>query len=195
MAGPAGLSRIVYAFSSYRVFARLRPTAMRCCLEYIMNHEEAHRHKNHYRTLGLSLAVSFVTMYAVMFLNVDRGEHIRLSLTRTYMTLLMVAPMAVTMLLLMWPMFQNKGRNFLILAGAIIVFATSLILLRTQSPIGDVQYMKAMIPHHSSAIMTSRHADLLDPETQKLARQIIESQEREIAQMNALIQRLEAKSH
>lgn len=33
-----------------------------------------------------------------------------------------------------------------------------LFALRTQTPIGDIQYMKAMIPHHSSAVMASKHA-------------------------------------
>lgn len=155
-----------------------------------MNSKEM-KHPAHYRTLALSLLVSFFTMYAAMFLNVDSTDHIRLSLTRAYMSLLMVTPMAVTMLILMWPMFENKARNYLILAGAVSVFVASLALLRTQTPISDVQYMKAMIPHHSSAIMTSRHATLKDPETRKLAQGIIESQEREIAEMTALIQRLE----
>ena len=151
-------------------------------------------HHGHYRKLALSLVISFFTMYAAMFLNVDDGAHVRPSATRAYMSLLMVAPMAVTMLLLMWSMYENKKRNFFILGGALVVFVVSLGLLRTQTPISDVQYMKAMIPHHSSAIMTSRHAHLQDPETRALAKQIIESQEREIAQMNALIQRLERKS-
>ncbi len=145
----------------------------------------------HYRKLALSLVISFFTMYGAMFLNVEDGAHIRFSATRAYMSLLMVAPMAVTMVLLMWSMYENKRRNVLILGGAVVVFVVSLVLLRTQTPVSDVQYMKAMIPHHSSAIMTSRHAHLQDPETQALAKQIIESQEREIAQMNALIRRLE----
>lgn len=150
---------------------------------------------DHYGKFTLSLVISFFTMYAAMFLNVDDAAHIRLSATRTYMSLLMVTPMAVTMLLLMGSMYPKKGLNGLILVGSVIVFAVCLTLLRTQTPITDVQYMKAMIPHHSSAIMTSRHAHLRDPEVQQLSKQIIESQEREIAEMSAAIQRLEAKGH
>jgi uncharacterized protein (DUF305 family) len=114
-------------------------------------------------------------------------------ITRTYMALLMVAPMTVTMLLLMGPMYKRRGLNIALLAASVAVFATSLALLRTQTPITDIQYMRAMIPHHSSAIMTSRHASLRDPETRQLASQIIASQEREIARMKRLIARLEAK--
>ncbi|SDD19831.1 DUF305 domain-containing protein [Williamwhitmania taraxaci] len=76
---------------------------------------------------------------------------------------------------------------------SISVFVLSLILLRTQTPIGDKQYMKAMIPHHSSAILTSKHADIKDPEVKELSEKIIESQEEEIAQMKAILDRMDKK--
>ena len=56
-------------------------------------------------------------------------------------------------------------------------------MLRNQTGISFVQWMRGMIPHHSSAIMTSQHADLKDPKAQKLAEGIIEAQKREIAEM------------
>lgn len=66
--------------------------------------------------------VSFVIMYAVMFLNADLFEHVMLSTTRTYMTILMVAPMAISMMLFMWGMYENKKANYLILGTAVILF-------------------------------------------------------------------------
>lgn len=138
------------------------------------------------------MAVSFVIMYAVMFLNADLFEHIMLSTTRTYMTILMIAPMAISMMLFMWGMYENKKVNFMILGAALIIFIGTLTMLRNQTMITDVQWMKAMIPHHSSAIMVSQKAHLQDPEAQKLAQDIIEAQKREIAQMQAMIERLEA---
>lgn len=140
------------------------------------------------------MAVSFVIMYAVMFLNADVFDHVMLSTTRTYMTLLMVAPMAVSMLFFMWGMYENKKVNFMILGTAIVLFIASLTMLRNQTLIADVQWMKAMIPHHSSAIMVSQKADLKDPEAQQLAKDIIEAQKKEIAQMKAMIKRLEKGS-
>jgi len=122
-----------------------------------------------YRKLFLSLFLSFVIMYGVMFLNVDKSSHIYLSLTRAYMALLMVAPMAVLMIALMSKMYPNRKRNSAIIITAFLTFALALTLLRTQSPIHDSQYMKAMIPHHSSAIMTSKHAELSDPEVKQLS--------------------------
>ncbi len=137
------------------------------------------------------MLVSFMMMYGIMFLNVAEIDHILLSTTRTYMSLLMVAPMAISMMLFMWGMYENKRLNTVIILGAAIVFIVVLTALRTQTPIKDVQYMKAMIPHHSSAIMVSENATFEDPETAELAKQIIEAQEREIAQMKRIIERLE----
>ncbi|AKP52117.1 hypothetical protein CA2015_2707 [Cyclobacterium amurskyense] len=137
------------------------------------------------------MAVSFVIMYAVMFLNADLFDHVMLSTARTYMTILMVAPMAVSMLLFMWGMYENKKVNFMILGTAVILFIATLTMLRNQTLIADVQWMKAMIPHHSSAIMVSQKAHLKDPEAQQLAKDIIEAQKKEIAQMKAMIKRLE----
>ena len=137
------------------------------------------------------LITSFCVMYAVMFLNVYESGHIFLSTTRAYMALLMVAPMALFMLLFMGNMYTNKKVNTAIIVSSIGVFLLVLVLLRTQTPISDRQYMKAMIPHHSSAILTSKRANIQDPEVKKLALQIIQSQEKEIAQMKKMLKDME----
>ena len=144
-----------------------------------------------YFRFALMLTISFVIMYAVMFLNVDRIEHVYLSLTRLYMTLLMVAPMAVLMLALMGKMYKNRKANIVIIGASLLVFVAALIFLRNQTFIGQRQYMKAMIPHHSSAIMTSKHANIKDPEVRALADSIIASQEREITQMENILKRMQ----
>ena len=145
---------------------------------------------NSYRKLSIMLLISFVLMYAVMFLNMDRLEHYHNSITRAYMAVLMVAPMALVMLLMMGKMYPNKKLNRVIMVAAVLVFSLFLIGLRTQTPVNDLQYMKAMIPHHSSAIMTSKHANISDPEVRALADSIIASQEREIRQMEAILHRM-----
>ena len=147
--------------------------------------------KSNYGKFAIMLGTSFIIMYAVMFLNADVFDHVMLSYTRTYMTILMVAPMAFTMLLFMWGMYTNRKMNFIILGLSIIIFIIALVGLRQQTFIGDEQWMKAMIPHHSSAIMVSQKAHLKDPEAIKLAKEIIEAQEREIAKMKKMIYRLE----
>lgn len=156
-----------------------------------MNHKE--NHQSNYPKFALMMLTSFVMMYGIMFLNVFKLDHIYLSTTRTYMTLLMVAPMAISMLLFMWKMYSSIKINYAIIGGAALVFVLALWGLRQQKPIEDISWMKAMIPHHSSAILTSSNADFKDPEVKKLAEEIIKAQEREIAEMKAMIKRLENK--
>ena len=156
-----------------------------------METEHTNMSKANYKKLGLMLMISFCIMYGVMFLNVDQRSHIYLSLTRTYMSLLMVSPMAIVMLLMMPGMYPNKLVNRLIIVVFSVVFLLALLFLRTQFPVGDSQYMKAMIPHHSSAILTSKHARIKNPKVKKLADSIIKSQQREIAEMKALLETIE----
>ncbi len=146
---------------------------------------------SNYKKFGLMMVISFVIMYVVMFLNAFQFDHVMLSMTRTYMTFLMVAPMAVFMLLFMRNMYKNKKVNISIVVASVLIFSGSLFGLRTQSGIGDIQWMKAMIPHHSSAILTSSNANFEDPEVQQLADDIIEAQKKEITQMKDMINRLE----
>lgn len=148
--------------------------------------------KNYIR-FGVMIATSTIVMFFLMYFNVFRLEHAVFSETRVYMALMMGAVMAVIMMLFMWKMYEKKGWNLAILAASAVVFAVTLFLVRSQATVGDVSWMKAMIPHHSSAILTSERADLKDPRVKKLSQEIIEAQEREIAEMERLIQELEAK--
>ena len=144
-----------------------------------------------YNKFIVTMLVSFVIMYFIMFLNVFEIAHYHTSLTRIYMTLLMISAMAVLMMLMMGNMYPDKKVNMGIIVGGVLIFIVTLIGLRSQTPIGDVQYMKAMIPHHSSAILTSGRANISDPEVRKLADDIIKAQKKEIAEMEAAIKRLE----
>ena len=146
---------------------------------------------NPYPKFGLMLAVSFCIMYAVMFLNVDSTDHIYLSLTRLYMTLLMISLMALVMIGFMQHMYKNKKTNAVIITLSISVFIAVFVFLRNQTFVGDIQYMKAMIPHHSSAILTSQQAGIKDPEVRKLADDIIKAQKQEIAEMKEMLDRLQ----
>jgi len=140
-----------------------------------------------YRRFAAMIALSTLVMYGLMYLNTYQFEHVRYSETRLYMALIMGAVMAVIMLGFMWSMYGKTRINQAILGGAVIVFASSLWLVRSQATVGDVAYMKAMIPHHSIAIMTSGRAHIRDPRVRELADGIIEAQVREIAEMDALI--------
>jgi len=89
-------------------------------------------------------------------------------------------------------MYTERKKNLAILIGSVILFGLALSLVRMQRPvIGDVLYMKGMIPHHSIAILTSERADIKDPEVRKLAGEIIAAQKKEIEEMKKMINRLE----
>jgi len=110
------------------------------------------------------------------------------------MACLGISAMALIMWFFMRKMYQNKKKNLAILLGSFVLFVTAFSLVRVQSPvIGDVLYMKAMIPHHSIAILTSKRAAINDPEVRKLADEIIKAQEKEIAEMKQYIIRLESE--
>lgn len=143
-----------------------------------------------YGKFALMMLVSFVVMYAVMYLNTYAFDHVYFSMTRFYMTFLMIAPMALIMLAFMRGMYQNRKINVSIVAASVLVFALALIFVRSQTFVGDREWMKAMIPHHSIAILTSRRADIKDPEVRKLADGIIETQEREIREMKELLEKV-----
>ena len=105
------------------------------------------------------------------------------------MALLMVSPMVIVMMLVMGKMYPDKKLNICIKLGAAILFGLVVTGLRTQTPIGDVQYMKTMIPHHFFAIMISKNTNL-NPDVIKLSEVIIASQEKEIAEMKAILARM-----
>lgn len=148
--------------------------------------------KGNYGRFFLMLGLSFAAMYVTMYFNTYDMDHVYFSLTRFYMACLGIAAMAVIMLSLMLNMYRNKKKNIAIYLGSLVLFLGALGLVRAQGPIvGDVLYMKAMIPHHSIAILTSKRADIDDPEVRKLADEIIKAQEKEIAEMKKMIKRLE----
>ena len=146
-----------------------------------------------YARFGLMIATSTVVMFGLMYLNTYRFDHVFFSETRVYMAFVMGATMGVIMLLFMLGMYDNKKLNAGILIGSVAVFAAALWLVRSQTTVEDVSYMRAMIPHHSIAIMTSERANISDPRVRELADGIIASQRREIREMKALISDLEQR--
>ena len=154
--------------------------------------EQSDKMKMGYGRFAAMIVTSTVVMFGLMYLNTYALDHVFYSQTRTWMAVYMGAVMAVIMLGFMWSMYANKRTNLLIIAGSVIVFAGALWLVRSQETVDDVSWMKAMIPHHSIAIMTSERAHIKDPEVRKLADGIINAQVREIAEMKRMIARLEA---
>ena len=144
-----------------------------------------------YKRFAAMIVASTLVMFGLMYTTVLIFDHVWWSKTRFWMALYMGAAMAVIMLAFMLSMYTDRRKNMAIFAGAAVVFVVAFFLVRSQSTVGDVSWMKAMIPHHSIAILTSERANITDPRVRKLADEIIEAQRREIAEMEALIADLE----
>ncbi|HEY9091178.1 DUF305 domain-containing protein [Parasphingorhabdus sp.] len=141
---------------------------------------------NYTRFIVMILTATLV-MFGLMYLNTYALDHVYFSETRTWMAIYMGAAMTVIMLLFMLGMYQDKRKNIMIFASAVLIFASSLYLLRSQDTISDQAWQKAMIPHHSIAILTSERANIEDKRVRDLADRIIKAQREEIKEMQWLI--------
>jgi peptidoglycan/LPS O-acetylase OafA/YrhL len=133
------------------------------------------------------VATSTVIGWAAMYLNTYQLDHVFFSWTRVFMAMIMGGVMTAVMMAFMWGMYPDRRSNLAVLGVAAALFVAGLALVRSQATVGDVAYMRAMIPHHSIAILTSSRAKIEDPRVRKLADGIIETQKREIAEMKQLI--------
>lgn len=146
-----------------------------------------------YVRFGLMILTSSIVMYVVMYLNTYSIDHVYWSWTRFFMTMMSAATMTVIMLFFMLGMYRNRRVNAAIVAAAVVLFGAGLYLVRSQSTIGDVAWMRAMIPHHSIAILTSERANIQDPRVRELADSIIDAQRKEIEEMKTYIKDLESR--
>ncbi len=134
--------------------------------------------------------ISLVVMFAVMYSMVDTIDHIYFNISRLYMTILMVAPMTLIMMGMMWSMYSDKKKNLAIISFAAVAFIGVFFLVRTQGFVGNISFLRAMIPHHSSAIVMCQEAHITDQEIQDLCDDIIRAQREEIRQMKEILNRL-----
>ncbi|MCA9914892.1 MAG: DUF305 domain-containing protein [Anaerolineae bacterium] len=150
------------------------------------------RNRPTYLRFAAMIGTSMIVMFILMYLNTYDISHVQWSETRVFMTFIMGAAMAVIMLSFMRGMYSNNRANLAIYVGSLVVFLLALFLVRSQTTVQDVSYMRAMIPHHSIAILTSERAEIDDIRVRTLADGIIEAQRREIKEMYWLIQDIEA---
>ena len=148
-----------------------------------------------YKRFFAMIITSTVVMFVLMYSTIYTLDHVWWSDTKAFMAIYMGATMAVIMLAFMLKMYDDKRKNVAIFAGSAVLFALGLWLAQSQETVEDVDWMKAMIPHHSIAIMTSERANISDPRVRRLADEIILAQRREIAEMEALIGDLEGSDY
>jgi hypothetical protein len=143
-----------------------------------------------YRKLEIAITINTIIMFLLTYVMISSAEHFVVNINRIYMALIMAAPMVIVMLLVMRSMFMNKRLNAILLATFGLITILLFILIRTQTPVGDVQFLRSMIPHHSSAILMCEQSTITDPEIIELCDQIVQSQQEEISQMETILQRL-----
>ena len=158
-------------------------------------HDQQTKHQNShqmsYKKFILMIILSFFAMYVLMYAMVDRLENVFPNINQFYMAGLMTAPMVIIEMLLMGKMYRNRKINAVIVLIGLIALAMFWFGIRKQTAVSDRQFLKSMIPHHAGAILMVKQADLSDPEVQKLAGEIIEAQEKEIAFMKRKLKELD----
>ena len=154
--------------------------------------QDSSSHGGKWTTFFAMIATSIVTMFVLKYSNIYEADHAFFSQTRMWMALMMGMAMIVIMLGFMWGMYKTFMTKVLVMIGAIAGFFLFLFLARSQATVEDEAWMKAMIPHHSIAVLTSRRAEISDPRVRDLADAIIEAQVKEIAEMKLLLADIEA---
>lgn len=151
------------------------------------HHADGEKSGSGYGKLFIALGISLAVMFPLSMAFVNRWSDFHLNLSNFYMALTMVAPMGLIMLGVMRGMFPNRSVNAGLAAGLVALFALGLWLGRTEALVGDGQFLRAMIPHHSRAILVCQNANLTDPEIVDLCGQIVSSQQEEIDLMERML--------
>ncbi len=155
-------------------------------------HHQKHQHSEKpYLELGVMTLIHFVFMFAMSYLMVHGSSDIFINLNSLYMALWMIAPSVVVMLVLMKGMYPKKTLNKALIALSTLIFVLSFVFIREQTLVGDAQFLRSMIPHHSGALLMCENAKISDPEIQSLCKGIIDGQQKEIEQMNSILKRLD----
>jgi uncharacterized protein (DUF305 family) len=147
-----------------------------------------HKH-HHYVTLLINVVLGLAVMYLAMFAMIASGNEFFNNINMFYMALMMAAPMGPIMILTMSSMYQNQAMNIAFHVAFAVIFFAAFFAIRQQAFVGDRQFLRSMIPHHSGAILMCREAKLTNPELRTLCANIIRSQAEEIAQMKGLLDR------
>lgn len=142
-----------------------------------------------YTKLAVAIGINTIVMFFLTYALIDTVDHFYANINRMYMAILMAAPMVIVMLLVMRKMYPDARTNAVLHVAAAGVFLLVFWLARTQTPVGDVQFLRSMIPHHSSAILMCQEAAIEDAEIRTLCGEIIKAQREEIAQMQRILQR------
>ncbi len=141
----------------------------------------------HYRQLVMMAVIHFAAMYVLMYAMVSSIEDVIPNNNNLYMAALMTSVMLLVEVVLMRSMYPVASYNAVVIAAGVLLLIGPFAMIRKQATIDDTQFLKSMIPHHSGAILMCREATVTDPRIRDLCRRIVDSQEREIEEMETLL--------
>jgi len=142
-----------------------------------------------YQKLGIAVGINTVVMFVLTYALIDSADHFYANINRMYMAVLMALPMVIVMLIVMRKMYPDAKMNGILHVAAGVAFVAVLWLMRSQTPVGNSQFLRSMIPHHSSAIVMCEEAAITDPDIRTLCDAIVKTQKEEIAEMKRLLAR------
>ena len=140
-----------------------------------------------YLKLGIALTLSFIAMYLLTYSMIRTFDHFYFNLSNAWMALIMVAPMGLIMMLVMWGMFGNTKLTIGLALAFAAMFVGAFYFGRQETFVGNEQFLRSMIPHHSRAVLVCQEAAITDPAIKQLCDGIIATQLEEIAQMKTIL--------
>lgn len=149
------------------------------------------RPREMYVRLAIMLALSFLWMFAAMYAMVNAFDDVHINVNFVYMAALMAAAMGPIELMVMGRMYPDLRLKLVTSLVSVLVLLGSFLAIRAQTGVGDEQFLRSMIPHHSGAILMCEQASISDAEIRELCSNIIENQQSEIDQMEEILARLE----
>lgn len=154
------------------------------------NMQAMKEHNKMYNKLLLMTVLSFIAMYLFMYAMIDSLPNFYNNVNQFYMAGLMAMPMVIFEVIIMRSMYMNKKKNAIIIGASAVALIAFFLFIRFQTGVSDKQFVKGMIPHHAAAILMAKKSPSTDPEIKKLQEEIISSQQKEIEQMKAILERL-----
>ena len=124
------------------------------------SHDEHDQAMGGYRKWFLALGLSLLVMYPLTMAFIAHWSDFHLNLSNFYMA---------------------------VAIGFVALFAVGIWLGRTEAFVGNEQFLRAMIPHHSRAILVCNQAQITDPDIAQLCDQIVSSQQEEIDLMEQML--------
>src|SRR6266516_2373165 len=105
------------------------------------------RGNRHYVHLATMTALSFISMYILMYAMVNRFANVYSNLNQFYMAGLMTASIVVNYLAFMGSVYDNKNANIVIIAVSVVALGAFFLGIRQHADIGDKSFLTSMIPH------------------------------------------------